>query len=178
MSFDRKLVPEDDESVANFDDADWPDELSAFAEQLSDDAAHLASMYPASSVLTGDKERTLSVKPNKHRRWKQGLAFGGTLASVLILAFMLPHLSDEASSPTDGTSVLPIHSDLTDEASSVQTVSVDTSTSERNKGSNDTTVSNIEFTPSFLLLDATGPELEGLLDLLEHEKTGEDTLSI
>ena len=47
MSFDPKLIHPDEPPLTPAGDIDLPDDLAALAEQLSDDATHLATCYPA-----------------------------------------------------------------------------------------------------------------------------------
>ena len=48
MPFDPRLIHPDDAPLGPDGDLDLPDDLSALAEQLSDDAVHLSARYPAS----------------------------------------------------------------------------------------------------------------------------------
>ncbi|MDX1945006.1 MAG: hypothetical protein SFU86_06335 [Pirellulaceae bacterium] len=50
MPFDPKLIHPDEPPVNGAGDLELPDDLSALAEQLTDDAAHLAASYPAELV--------------------------------------------------------------------------------------------------------------------------------
>ena len=175
MPFDPEFVAPNESAAGEFDEAAWPDQLSVLADQLRDDAVHLASAYPASNGTANDDAQVASVERKKSNPWKRALVIGGTLASVLLVVVTLPHLGNKGSTRSSDEIVAPREVDVKREVSSAVTASVDKLKFER---SENPTASNVEFTPSFLLLDATGPELEGLLDLLEHEETGEETLSI
>ena len=142
MPFDLKLIRPDDPPLTPNGELDLPSDLKALAEQLGEDAAHLAACYPPRQEIAQPAAAVAG-----RRRAVIGTAAGAiVLASVLLGAagvwLAAPGAggvkkADIAAMPGDPAATIP-H----DSVPVVSTVS---------------------------LADLSPPEIEALLDLIERE---------
>jgi hypothetical protein len=141
MQFDPKLIRPDEPPLAPDGEMQLPDDLSALAEQLGDDAAHLASCYPP-------PPRTIDYPTPSTALWRKRMAAtammlsGSALVAVLAATIFLRQSARPVTSQAYQPEQPP--------QSSFTSKSIDPHT----------TIS---------LADLSGPELEALLDLMEHE---------
>jgi hypothetical protein len=80
MPFDPNLIPADEAPLTANGEINLPDELAALAEQLRDDSAHLAAVYPASPANGGQQPATTS---RKNQYAAAAAVAATTLAAVL-----------------------------------------------------------------------------------------------
>ena len=141
MRFDPKLIHLDEPPLNLDGELNLPADLAALAEQLSDDAAHLAAQYPAAREL---RPRVGRSRASSYKRY---ILLGSTLAALLIAVVVwqsMPgqpaaNLSTSARSPVVA---MPSHSPAIAAPAANDTVS---------------------------LADLSGPELEALVDMLAHD---------
>ena len=164
MPFDPKLIQPDDAPLRADGDLDLPDDLARLAAQLGDDATRLAQQYPASAcgdaVLAAELvESARRIKDGSRRRTRAvGVAMGAGLAAIAGLAALvtfgqpwlrpggaLPKPSPLAGRPSLRSAVGPMA------APSIEPLSL-TSPS-----------------PTLSLGELSGPEMEALFDLLQHD---------
>lgn len=187
MPFEPKIIrPSEPPELAGVDgltddqfEARLPGELEFLAAQLRDDAAHLASIYPARSEI--DELPTFVETPARSSRHRIVFACSaaGTLASVVLavvisLPWLIPservHTPNLADSKISGLTknAAPENRD-TDLGRLVQAV-VDKSDLRE--------FSNSSVTPAVFLQNVSGPELEGLFDLWEEDPAEQSRISI
>lgn len=162
MPFDPKLIQPDDAPLRADGDLDLPGDLARLAEQLSDDAACLASRYPASAcgdaVLAAELvESAKRIKSASRRRMISAVGAGlAAVAGLAALVAFAPSLFQQSSS--DRADALPLAgrpSFRTAAAPIVVPVVESTSLPVR--------------PPSLSLGELSGPEMEALFDLLQHD---------
>lgn len=183
MQFDRKVI-QPDEPADIVGELELPDELSQLAARLQNDAAHLASVYPGGMDASGELRRaSRQEKPHTGRSTSRTALqrhwFAlGTLASTLLVAVILPGVFRFQSSDREKVSVAK--DNPTPKAKTIDQKRVpEVAAIERRDGDSVVApITNTELTPALLLNNVTGPELEGLLDLLEQDSSHETTLSI
>lgn len=159
-----------------------PGELEFLAAQLRDDAAHLASVYPAGSEAdesVGISAAPVeSVRPSRRRTWLAWSAAGSLASVVLVAAVALPWVlpKGEGRSPNlvdskvpASPAVAPVDHREPDLGRLVQAV-VD-KTDVRDPASSSAT-------PAMFLQNVSGPELEGLFDLWEEDPAEQGRISI
>ena len=141
MPFDPKLIQAHEPPLTATGELDLPPELASLAEQLTDDAAHLAGCYPPNTA-TG--ARSVSEGPNRQRaqthRYTAAFVASASAASLAGLILFWQDLKSKPidhSAPPSGTS----HAIAT-------------------KLSSDLTIS---------LTDLSTPEIEALLDLTDRK---------
>ena len=153
MQFDPKIVPPD-EGIFAQDDLKLPDDLALMGQQLADDAARLASCYPARQP-----DHVIAIQETSRpgaRLWLSGTVAGSLLAvSLLAISLLAPSFlplerpgkESPAASPASAPEVA-IHPALPPDASREP----------------------IPVTPASWLGDTSGPELEALMDLWERDQ--------
>ena len=156
MPFDPRLIHPDDAPLRADGDLDLPDDLSALAEQLSDDAAHLSARYPASREpqVALAAELVASAERIKRRAWRRSaLLVGAGLASVAAIGLtvgMFSQRSDPSRRP-----------DLAGSAPASAAKEIDT-----------VPVSYpVSSSATLSLGELSGPEREALFDLLQRDST-------
>jgi len=162
MRFDPKIV---DDGESEFDDSlelELPDDLAALGRHLESDAADLARRYPCDENTIPGR----SARSNVRRR----LAWTAAAVAVILLTVTAgPLWRSVLESPTavEEMSVADHYSNV---APSVVVHEPEPT------GELLDTVPVLY--PATFLQDVSGPELEGVLDLIEHEATDEEGLSI
>jgi hypothetical protein len=99
MPFDPRLIHPDDAPLGADGDLDLPDDLSALAEQLSEDAAHLSARYPASREpqVAIAAELVVSAERIKRRAWRRSaFLVGAGLASVAAIGLTVAMFSQRS----------------------------------------------------------------------------------
>ena len=167
MRFDPRLIHPDDAPLRADGDLDLPDDLSALAEQLADDAAHLSARYPADRApqVALAVELVQSAERIKRRSWRPAAFIAGaTLASVAAIGLTLsmwvaanhqPATTDLASSPDKPATAtapdeLPVSFPVSFTAPSPTALS---------------------------LGELSAPEMEALLDLLQRDPNRASSIS-
>jgi hypothetical protein len=157
MRFDPRLIHPDDAPLRASGELDLPDDLAALAEQLADDAAHLSARYPADGnpQIALAAELVDSAERIKRRAWRHAaLAIGASLASVAAVVLTVS-LALRNREPVDAAVVSPPDSLLTTVPPPAPAT---------------TPVSMPIPTPTSLSLgELSGPEMEALFDLLQHD---------
>jgi hypothetical protein len=167
MPIDPRLIHPDDAPLRADGNLDLPDDLSALAEQLADDAAHLSARYPADREpqVALAAELVRSAERIKRRAWRPAMFIAGaTLASVaamgLTLSLLAPrheqnHATDLVSSPiVRSAATAPF------EPSATMPVSFPVPS------------------PTALSLgELSAPEMEALLDLLQRDPNRASSIS-
>jgi hypothetical protein len=167
MPFDPKLIHPDEPPLSRAGELDLPDDLGALAEQLADDARHLASCYPADAAfrsgsfcLQAEGVSPLWKSPRASSRRSLAaivLASSVTLASVasigLAIAFALSVFQDNTSRPAPNSLVQSPTTANAPVAANIEPIAAPAVAS---PGPSPTTLS---------LGELSGPELEALLDL-------------
>lgn len=199
MRFEPKIVrPSDPPELPAADrltdeefEARLPGELEFLAAQLRDDAAHLASVYPAGDTAGNTLSRRAEIPeapitPPRRlpRRTVLAWSAAGTLASVVLalsavsLPWVVPlretHSPDLANfkSP-DSARATPVEHREPALSRLVQSV-VDKTDSRRH----DVAGPSPAAAPALFLQNVSGPELEGLFDLWEEDSVEQSRISI
>jgi hypothetical protein len=184
--FTPKIVPEEDAGPTEpqFPDEgelDLPGELTLLADRLSREAAMLAERYPAdeppalpqAEVRLAESEATQrTAAPSAADRGHAGRFFGPALAILLLIS---------ASAAVVWYGMNNGESEQTGSDHSAWSVSFRPDTSPAQVTENTPAITNpapASLSPASFVHELTGPEMEGLLDLLEREETGDSRLSI
>jgi hypothetical protein len=120
MPFDPRLIHPDDAPLLPNGDLDLPDDLSALAEQLADDAAHLSARYPADRqpqvALAAELVQSAERIKRRSRR-PAALLVGAGLASLAAIGMTVsmfalrngrPGAPDLAESPSASAPFEPL----------------------------------------------------------------------
>jgi hypothetical protein len=172
MPFDPRLIHPDEPPIRPDGELDLPPELAALGEQLADDAAHLAVRFPAGAPLAALSaelvESALRIK--RHARRRRSLVIAAVtgsagLASLAVAALTIGlALQDNAHRPDSAESVrspvaLPALARRTDPASPT------------------TPAAAMRPAAAVSIGELSGPELEGLFDLLDESPRSAATIS-
>jgi hypothetical protein len=160
MSFEARYIPADEAPLDAQGEIVLPDDLAELAAQLSDDASYLATCYPAPGM---NPSASSNAQPTKRSRWWLPAVASVVLAMVGWGSWQYFQQSVENNHGTEvvaaaydsDSSAVPFRFDVS--ANSVSTNS---------PYSNDW-VTESDLPPQFILYEYSGPELEGLYDLLE-----------
>ena len=154
MPFDPKLIRPDEPPLMPNGELDLPSDLKALAEQLGDDAAHLAATYPPRQVIA---QPLTAVARGGPRAIVVGAAGAVALASLLIGVAGV--WIGTAGFRTDGTNEIDV--------AKVERATTD---HQRSPAANSHPSQGIPATIStFSLTELSSPEMEALLDLIERE---------
>ncbi|MCO6455152.1 MAG: hypothetical protein J5I93_07620 [Pirellulaceae bacterium] len=200
MPFNPKLVTAAEPSADGMDELDGqlPDDLRALAAQLTGEAQQLSELYPARDLASGDAVNCFATsgdsdsgdsesgnhgRPGRQRRWLavglSGLLAGGLLAVVGWVA-MQPRgtVAGRHGLPQAGDSVAtrPGFSAASQDRPE-STASAPGEFSTQPDGGRQEPVVELH-APGWFLQEVSGPELEGLLDLLEEQPEGSWNISI
>jgi hypothetical protein len=157
MSFDPRIIPADEAPLARDGSLLLPDDLQELAAQLTDDALHLSTLYPAQPP---QQLQLAAAAPAMRSPFKSRAALLLTLASVVLVAASV--LVWERWSAAVAIPSLAVSSHL-NAIESANDLSAGSLSSE--------TEYPVSFEPmqleGLLLYEYSGPELEGVYDLLE-----------
>jgi hypothetical protein len=172
MPFDPQLIHPDDPPLRADGELDLPADLAALAEQLGDDAAHLAACYPADGTpqVALAAELVQSASRLKRLQWFRSAAMiGAGLATVAVLGVSLFLAARQSPEPVVRGGPVAI---------------APAATGERSLSVGNTTIDPLPATPfsatpfpatpfpataTLSVGELSGPELEALLDLLNGE---------
>ena len=161
MQFDPKLIRDDD---ANFEgDLQLPDDLALMAQQLGDDAARLAAIYPPPmpAVLASVGQ----VAPRRKDAWFMR-SLAGTALAVGLATISLVALNTQQ--PQDANLATPKIVEQSPSAGSL--VVYEPPVARLNQPT-------VPVTPASWLGNTSGPELEALMDLWEKDQPAVRSLS-
>lgn len=174
MPFDPRVVRCDDEFElppgAMAEEAlpeDLPPELADLAMKLQAEAAWLTSVYPAPS---GTRDSSSVELPPSRSRARQGVAhsiWSPLAAAIVVIALgSAAWMFQRADLPATAAPDIAVHPpEVTNPSWSGPTFPI--------RISEDSSPA-----PEFLWQDATGPELEGLLDLMEDDSLAGSVVSL
>ncbi len=163
MPFDPNIIREDDASFEG--DLKLPDDLALMAEQLGDDAARLAATYPPPVPAVLAVSRQVSAVQSRRTSWLTRSLAGTALAAGLVTISLVASNSYRpqnlnrplpVTNPSPVPRALVVHEAPTPKGSQPQKIPV---------------------TPASWLGDTSGPELEALMDLWEHDQPAAGSLS-
>lgn len=195
MPFNPKLVTAAEPSVEGMDEFDGqlPDDLRALAAQLEGEAQRLSELYPARDLASEDADNRFPTAGNsqssghgragRQRRWLavglSGLLAGGLLAVVgWVAAQPRGTVADRHGSPQAGDRLATRpDSSATSDHRPASTASAHGEFSAPPDGGRLEPVVELH-APGWFLQEVSGPELEGLLDLLEEQPEGSWNISI
>jgi hypothetical protein len=142
MRFDPKLIHPEEAPLAADGELELPADLAALAEQLGDDAAHLAASFPAARTERNVTTRRVG-QSSARSYWRYALV-GSSLAALLlaVAVWQMQPGQPVVNRTTVATSPLPIHTPALASPTAVDAVS---------------------------LADLSAPELEALLDMLDRD---------
>ena len=157
MPFDPKLIREEDADFGG-DSLKLPDDLAFLAEQLGDDAARLSATYPPKFVVTCLSGITNRQEPTTTLRWLNrslaGTALATGLVAISLLATNFYAGVTNKPTPVSGERKLAGSTDVPDPSQPP-----------------------IPVTPASWLGETSGPEMEALMDLWEHDQPAVRSLS-
>jgi hypothetical protein len=168
MPFEPNLIHPDDPPLSPDGELQLPADLAALAEQLGDDARHLATRYPAArgSLARGplapraeSPQVNLAALSAPSPRWpKAAILAGSSLATLLFCLIAIQQFGN-------GTNLAPLATAnrTTAPASSPLPASVPT-----------TVIAVPSISPTISLGDLSGPELEAVFDLWERGQHDEN----
>lgn len=142
MPFDPKLIHAEEPPLTSAGELDLPADLAALAQQLGDDAAHLAAKYPAGVVKA--QIATAGVRGN----WKYARY---AVAATAVAAVLFAVLTWQSFPRTPATTSVPAIAPMT-----LPSLSATRAVAPPQR-------ENVS------LVDLSGPELEALFDLLDRE---------
>jgi len=152
MPFDPKLIQPDEPPLTASGDLDLPDDLKTLAEQLGEDAAHLAHCYPP---------RQDSRQPEVAARWRRQRAFAFGAAAAALASLLIGGVAFWRG--TAGSGVRSTTSVVTAERTSPAEIGESHSVAAGALDEHPLSSSTLS------LAELSGPEMEALLDLLERE---------
>jgi hypothetical protein len=171
LPFTPRIVVAEPAPLTDTGELELPDDLAALADQLSDDAAHLSSKYPASdapvvpkSVVSSGSRDPVDASGPKRAAMRQRASTFALASCVAVAALSLITLSsaifnDQITEPSE-QSISARDSQPSESTSEFTPVRVSLATDEQAEP-----VSR----PLIMLGGASGPEREGLLDLWRDE---------
>ncbi len=194
MRFEPKIIRARDPDPGDAVELELPDDLAVLGDQLRDDAALLAERYPAQETTAAAPVRDdLSPGALGHvRRWRLPMAVAASIA-LLAAFWWVTGPWTRPSGPSDRVTARTEHSDRQASATSspagapsdsrpaprVMPAPTDPRMAPgRSFGVPDASHPGASRMPGAFLLEVTGPELEGVLDLLEQKVGRECDLSI
>lgn len=171
MPFDPRLIHPDEPPLGPAGELDLPEDLAALAAQLADDAAHLAARFPAERVLAAQSEELAKAaeRINSHALRPQaraaaslvlGATMGAGLASVAVLGLTIwlsLRFGDSLPDPVDAARSLPALAQSESESTTRPPATSGATPAAANRPSAMLSVGQL-----------SGPELEGLFDLLDE----------
>jgi len=193
MQFRARVIHPDPPPADDDGDLQLPDELMALGDQLSDDAAHLARVYPAefydriletelalteSAQLAGNYvTRPLADDHRKHRLSVVVLASALVLmiASPVALLLVIPSGSERDTAVVPAEPMPAVQPSLPDFLV-VGTPDTHPRDVPAVLSANPSVFGNVQ--DVMLIYRASGPELDGLLDVLEQASPGTTMLSM
>lgn len=195
MPFNPKLVTAAEPSAERVDefDAPLPDDLQALAAQLAGEARRLSELYPAQDLASADAIHRLPAagsspsgsngRPGRQRRWLavglSGLLAGGLLGIAGWVATQ-PRgtVADRHGLPPAGdrVAIQPGSSATSDNRTASTANAPGEFSGQPDRGRQEPVVEL--HAPGWFLQEVSGPELEGLLDLLEEQPEGSWDISI
>ena len=154
-----------------------PDDLAMLADQLRDDAHYLAQKHPADAT---SEERELAWKEFvESKSTTPRYAFPGrwvSTAAALVAVFTLGGWAIYFSQTDDGQDRAFVAGESSVRPSSTPRVSVSEVLDEINGvdevGLVEPSATEPRLIPASFLEDVSGPELDGMLDLLEEDESG------
>jgi hypothetical protein len=171
MPFDPQLIREDDSDFSG--ELKLPDDFALMAEQLSDDAARLAAAYPPPTlVVTRFSGFANRLKPVTTNKWLTR-SFAGTALAIGLVAISLVamnanlHKDDSVATPSAPSPIAGPAVDLGGKPLGSYLATNPPSSADP----------KIPVTPASYLGDASGPELEALMDLWEQDQPAVRSLS-
>ncbi len=173
MPFDANIIHPDEPPLSPSGELDLPPDLAALGEQLADDAAHLAARFPASGAphVALSAELVESAERIKRQaRWRRSLVITAAtgsagLASLAVAALTIGlALTNNAHNP--------------DSAESVRSPVVIPALARRTDPASPTTpAAAMRPAAAVSIGELSGPELEGLFDLLDESPRSAATIS-
>jgi hypothetical protein len=204
VRFEANLIHPDDAPLQADGELELPDDLVQLGDRLRDEAKHLADRFPAGSF--GESIRPFAAEPAAAANQQVELAnnrtprepaathtdsrgrklIAGTLASVLVVAIVGSAVVWRLSSPAQPTDAVlatdhgasRIVSDKP--AATLPATELTRSDSELplDPTTFDVPAATNQHPPALYILEASGPELEGLLDLWEQDSPQRTKISI
>jgi len=147
MPFDPKLIHAEEPPLTAGGELDLPADLATLAQQLGDDAAHLAAKYPAGSAKT----QTNTSGRRRAASYAGYVAIGVTVASLLCVIVLWEPVARPPAARTANTATAAV----TSPAAVPSLTRAPAVAAPRGE--------NVS------LVDLTGPEVEALLDLLDRD---------
>lgn len=187
MRFEPRVIPGDEPPTDEAGELLLPDDLQALADQLFDDASHLAARYPAESPdkwLAASAPVAAEARVEKRRRggqWRRVTIAGASLLSLSLLASVaLVYWNGIAPSPVETVRSSASHvAERNETDSAPAALSQDVKRSESREAGHETaqfTAHESEVSPVLFLENVSAPQLEGLYDLMEQ--SGEDAADV
>lgn len=175
MPFDPKLFRDDD---ANFEgDLKLPDDLALMAEQLGDDANRLAALYPPPLPAVLAVSRPKTATPSRRSSWLTRSLAGTALAVGLVtLSLVVMNTSRQSN----GEKPVPAgRLGIVDENGGKGLRPHRPAYAGRPPLAHESPSPSrqVPVTPASWLGDASGPELEALMDLWEQDQPAIRSLS-
>lgn len=201
MRFEANLIHPDDPPLRADGELDLPDDLAQLGDCLRDEALQLADRYPADRF--GESIRPVAAEPAADANQQVELANGrasretaatrtdsrgrvivaGTFTTALIVAVVSSVAVWRLSSrtqPMDAEAVSGSRIVSEEPAAEVPSTELSRTDGEPSRDANsfDVPHATVEQPAAVFFLEATGPELEGLLDLWEQQSPERTKISI
>jgi hypothetical protein len=170
MPFKPHLIHPEDPPLSPEGELQLPAELAALAEQLGDDARHLAARYPATrgqlacgplAPRAESSQVNLAVDAAGSRRWpKAAVLAGSSLATVLVCLFAIQQFGSESKPGPSALAARPAAPAAP--AALSQPVFAPAAA-----------IAVPSFGPTISLGELSGPELEAVFDLWQRSEDDE-----
>ena len=165
VRFDPKLVPPAEAPLDAHGEIDLPDDLLELASQLRDDATYLAAAFPAAAPAK------LAEPVTRRHGWTRWTGIGAAVAAALVLMLSLAYRPAGRPVETASPATAPptnVHRVAVAEAHApAPREPVPATTGPR--------IQRLPWAPIPALIEVSGPELEGLLDLWQNEQQVTET---
>lgn len=161
--FEPRLILPDPPPLDDQGELDLPDDLTALAEQLQDDAAYLSNCHPPPSSCASSAPRCATAGLTSSASMRVAVLTAASIALALSLTIVATRKTNldraELTPPVYESTAQPKPRAALDSAARDQ-------------------LHQLDQTESLLLLrEASGPEREGLLDLLQQTAQTETSIS-
>jgi hypothetical protein len=161
MPFDPKLIQPEDAPLLPSGELDLPADLTALADQLGEDAAHLAARYPADrapAVALSAELLESAARIKRQSRQRFAWVAAASLASAAVLAVSVAIALQNQGAVAPGSGTLAASPATASPATAAQPPEFVSLPAPHAAGASTLSVGEL-----------SGPEMEALLDLLSAE---------
>ena len=189
MRFEPRVIPGDEPPTDAAGQLLLPDDLQVLAAQLCDDAAHLTACFPAessgqwqvtSATAAGDTTNASKTRDRKQPRRRRWAIVGTSLVSLsLLVGATAVYWSRSGVDPQTETArrsvSSPVQQGDASDIAEARGLEARPQTAIADPGETpEFPAAEAELSPVLFLQNVSAPELEGLYDLIELDRSGAD----